>query len=318
MSTENNTLFSVLPMSSPSVMDPDTMEAQPSDVRHNGINCTNADQSFMGETKPCSLSMFGSSTCNATWPVVFGTSPWFSEASAMTFTVRALLTTICTVHLILIMIDSWAEGQRAHYFQELTSWSLIIQTAYLWLATSCTFIARRHIILAGGIDALASTANQLQTTLPSFIRALWITFHIAMPAALTVTLLYWLVVNPFWALVWTPDYFSYFAHGGNLLILLVDFMLSRMPFYPRHAIWFFLVALTYSAWTLIHFWAKVGSHKTCESYPQNECPTYDIIDWHRVGPTAGVMIVVLFFVVPVVQLPFSLHTRFCKKSLSGQ
>jgi len=263
--------------------------------------------------KANSLSMFGTSVCNTNWPVVFGTFRWFSETSWIVLVVRVMLTMICASHVIAFMILMWEDG---HWFQNLSNWSLLIETSYFLVVSICTFIARKHIIAMGGSAGLVSSSSGNKDALPVIAKLSWILFYMAVPLALTVAMLFWILVKPFWASGLKFQYYTFAAHGGNVLILLVDFSLNRMPFYPRHAIIFFFVALTYVFWTLIHFWGKVGRHQPCKKYPRDECPIYGVLDWHLVGRTTVVLTLVLFCFVPLVQVPLILYKRSCNRALS--
>jgi len=49
-------------------------------------------------------------------------------------------------------------------------------------------------------------------TLPLNVRAMWLLFHLALPASLFVCLFYWMLINPVYKLSQAPMYMDVFAH----------------------------------------------------------------------------------------------------------
>merc|ERR1711879_542068 len=129
-------------------------------------------------------------------------------------------------------------------------------------------------------------------------------FQIIHPLSLFVVVLYWTLDKPLWEFCaikgskpcheW-PDFFGFFVHGIDLLLLLSVFMIGRVPFYLSNSLWFIVYCLLYVLWTVVHFLLKIGvrEQNKCTDYSQNECPIYTVLDWHHPEKVIKLMIPVL-------------------------
>eukprot|EP00438_Fugacium_kawagutii_P023290 Skav226227 [mRNA] locus=scaffold1218:242704:243321:- [translate_table: standard] len=60
-----------------------------------------------------------------------------------------------------------------------------------------------------------------------------------------------------------------------------------------------IYSLICNAWTLIHFFAKIGTAQPCAAYAQNECPIYTGFDWHKPQFTTVIAVLVCLVARPV-------------------
>ncbi|CAL1128900.1 unnamed protein product, partial [Cladocopium goreaui] len=89
------------------------------------------------------------------------------------------------------------------------------------------------------------------------------------------------------------------------------FFAARIPWSFKNFIWGLVFLLTYLGWTLIHFFAQIGTPRGCELYIDPECPIYDAFDWNMPMMTT---IITIFALVGYAVLA-GLYTAFvrCRK-----
>lgn len=257
--------------------------------------CSSLLQEFQSHSHR--LRMCTRTTANLRWPTVFGTSPWFDKKSPALLIIRATLALIFVGHFIANLVDAWSAG---YYFIYLTHWSFMMETAYFCFATYTAFAARKML----AVDGVGGPSGESEgVRLPWFVSTTWALQHVAMPAALLVFVLYWLLDNPIYDLKYTPGYLGFFVHGINFLLMLVDLFVGRNVFYLKHTLFFFVYAGAFFIWSAVHYAANIGTYKECDKYPRSECPIYDVIDWHKASATAILLSIILFCVVPFCQYP---------------
>ena len=100
-----------------------------------------------------------------------------------------------------------------------------------------------------------------------------------------------------------PEYITFFVHGINFALMMVDLFISRNVFYLKHVLFFFAYAIIYCIWSIVHFMAKVGTSSKCDDYPTDECPIYNVLDWHKPSAALIMSTVIVFCVVPLFQYP---------------
>lgn len=239
------------------------------------------------------MQMLGSTEANADWPRVFGSSPWFAETSRMLLIIRCIEAFVFFVHWIGRVVRYFEKG---YWFIYLTNWSLTVETAYICFAAATAFVAHRRL----GQDPLKSAGP---VPLPWFVRATWLLSHIAMPASLLVTTLFYTLETPVWKITRIPEYSSTFAHLFNFFILVFDLMLGNNPFYLKYTVSFMLYVILYLLWSLIHHKAKIGTYSGCAGVPSEDCPIYAALDWAKGKSTIILVFIVVCCVAPICQLP---------------
>jgi len=224
------------------------------------------------------ISFLQATTANRNWPAIFGSSHHISCMSLLI--VRCCFAAIFLATLLADLITDSLRRPFYFYFIYLTTLSFILQTVYFCFAVHVTFHARA--VLAAGDHALVGDRPE---SLPWSVRSMALLWALCVPLSICICFTFWFLVDPFWNL--DPDmpidYFMLFQHGGNTVLFLVEFCISRNPWHLRYAIPFVAYAISYAIWTSIHFSLKIGvpSDKPCEAYELNDCPIYSVFDWHH-------------------------------------
>mmetsp|Transcript_11464 Transcript_11464/g.21673 ORF Transcript_11464/g.21673 Transcript_11464/m.21673 type:complete len:270 (+) Transcript_11464:59-868(+) len=225
------------------------------------------------------------------WPVAMATSPIFSPKNYLVF--RGLFTMIFAINFLghaYEVIVTRSEGW--FYFAYLTNWSLVVQmiSELLLLFSACY-----------GYRRLETTDEGARTPMPTLIRIALVFWSISIPVSLLVALMYWTLLRPVWELEVDeiPDYWTIFAHGINWILLTGSVFCGRLPYSVWKGGWTLLYGVVYVVWTVIHFFAKIGTPRPCVEYPQNECPLYDVVDWHFPLDTLLVGAGIVFVAVPI-------------------
>lgn len=228
---------------------------------------------------------------NKDWPLLFGTSRVLSVTNFLV--ARCLLAATFVVVTILSAVRSWYNG---YYLIYLTRWSLILETVYVCLAAYTTFRTRT-------LDPSSIQSEHL----PYYVRAMYLLWNLMMPASVLVCLAFWTLLNPIWKLNTSSiSFFVVFEHFLNMLLFMVDFFLNRNAFHLKiSGISFCVYGALYSTWSYIHFLAKVGTPMSCPKlhYPRDECPIYNVLDWHHPVKTIilliGVVIVGILLIFAI-------------------
>eukprot|EP00929_Paragymnodinium_shiwhaense_P010359 TRINITY_DN114980_c0_g1_i1.p1 TRINITY_DN114980_c0_g1~~TRINITY_DN114980_c0_g1_i1.p1 ORF type:complete len:360 (-),score=42.37 TRINITY_DN114980_c0_g1_i1:44-1123(-) len=244
------------------------------------------------------MRLLESSSSNAAWPQVFGTSPWLKKPDGWTFfAIRLSLFVTFLFHYVWSMARHLDEG---YWFIYLTNWSLTVEVLYFGFATWTTYEARRRVV----DDSVGRQMSFRRTSgrLPPYVRATWILAHVAMPASVLVFAMYWTLDNPIWAMHHQPQYLGYFVHGINALLCLFDLVMSRNLFYLRHALWFAVYILCFAIWTVIHYFAELGTYQ-CDAPDANKCPIYSVLNWQNLRRTSTLCLLILCCAVPLCQYP---------------
>jgi len=128
-------------------------------------------------------------------------------------------------------------------------------------------------------------------------------FAVAQPISFLVTLGYWILFGP--KIVSGKTAFTYmnlFKHGLNTLLLLISFMISRMPYTFWHMGWLVVASMLYFTWTFLHFLLRLGNHgKACDADDPEDCPIYPQFDWKKPERTI-ILAAVGFVILPIIAL----------------
>jgi len=151
--------------------------------------------------------------------------------------------------------------------------------------------------------------------MPTLARLELIVWHIVHPFSLIVTTLFWaswLLENPVED-VHQLSYLDFYPHGFGHFWLLLSFLLSNVPFSFCTGFGSCVTyALIYIAWSLIHFFAKIGTAQPCDVYPQNECPVYTKFDWHKPQLATVIASLVCLVACPVVCTLYATLAARCR------
>ena len=192
-------------------------------------------------------------------------------------------------------------------------WGLVITTAYIILsALSAVYLAIRP----------PANPDELKGGVGVLIKSTWALFAIALPAEITITILFW-----------TLEYGTYdgdvyvivMEHGIAMVLIMIDgFVLSRIPLRMWQFILFETFVALYLLWNVIHAYSGIGN-----PYADGDTPTedddaiYGSIAWKN-NTTAAVVLVlgVLFAANPIIfmvcrTLSRLLPRRLCEEDSGG-
>ena len=208
----------------------------------------------------------------------------------------------------------------AKYLIYVTQWSYIILSFnYLcWasLVTIYTIIA--HFFRKSLKQALPKSHTHMQPSeyyrqdkTPWFVKVMWAIHVVAVAASLPVTVVYW-------ASVFNPENgataASIHVHGINLLLVLVDIFVSRIPILLFHFFYPMAYAAVYVIFLAV-YWAANGTNELEEPYVYSitdfgGSPIYASVTCIALVLLAGV-IHLLFFAVAEIRDQIYKRVRFC-------
>lgn len=131
--------------------------------------------------------------------------------------------------------------------------------------------------------------------LPWYTRLCWVLFNMAAGSAPVVTVIYFAVLFPMIRSSY-PDYssnvFDIHVHGLNSIIILCEFCLGAIPVRLFHTLYPALYGLAYVLFSII-YWSIDKEHNVLYPY---------VLDWNHPGITMAVVCVLIFLVLPLLQL----------------
>eukprot|EP00440_Ansanella_granifera_P021764 gb/GFBE01023627.1/.p1 GENE.gb/GFBE01023627.1/~~gb/GFBE01023627.1/.p1 ORF type:complete len:328 (+),score=44.06 gb/GFBE01023627.1/:1-984(+) len=225
------------------------------------------------------------------WPKVFGTSPKMKPRAYLAF--RVFMVLIFVAHLVAHLVSRIiTEGIGARYFIYLDNWCFILETVLM------VFMLLADVLSIGELPV--SYEDEVKP-LPSPMRVTVALFSVAQPLSFVVTVLYWTLENPVWKMSAEelPDYLGFFAHGIDLVLMIINFVVSRVPYSCWNSGWLLLFGAVYLAWTRLHYELNIGTPRGCQEYIRPECPVYSVIDWHRPKDAAIAGACFLFVALPL-------------------
>ena len=124
---------------------------------------------------------------------------------------------------------------------------------------------------------------------------LWVVHDMISGAAPVVTLIYFGALYPL-AVSEDPEFaasaLDINIHGINTVIMIMDNFIGAVPVRLMHIVYPMIYGIVYVAWSLIYFYMDPDNHVL---YPK-------ILDWNYPEITIPVLIAVLFFLMPLIQL----------------
>ena len=213
------------------------------------------------------------------WPQAFATSPWMGPRTTVSF--RALWAAIFSAHVIW---NWWVRGRGdgAYHFIFLTvqaSWLEAFNLTVQWVVAMMGFPYLQTMQISPPEPCLARFSIALNS--------------MSQPLSTVVAVLFWVLIY--------PDsggdicYMDYFLHGINSGLLLLNLLVTRIPFSCARVGWLVLYQILYVGWTYAHYRLRIGIRGGCwncpedwtslddcdAEYPADECPIYATIDWHH-------------------------------------
>mmetsp|Transcript_74967 Transcript_74967/g.119116 ORF Transcript_74967/g.119116 Transcript_74967/m.119116 type:complete len:273 (+) Transcript_74967:49-867(+) len=224
------------------------------------------------------------------WPEQIATSNWLQPRSYLIF--NCILAIVFVAFQLLNLYDA-IPVLGGYYFIYLTVWALVLQTITMVTLFICTLWA--YVKLTDGPDGPS------QGQAPLFVRYTVAFWYIIQPVSMIVMILYWTLVNPIWD-PYPVVLSNYWAHFWNWVCLFISLFASRIPWSCKNFVWGLLFLLTYLGYTVIHFFAGIGTAGSCELYIDPECPIYDEFDWNMPGITTLIVLatVVIYGVIALL------------------
>lgn len=147
--------------------------------------------------------------------------------------------------------------------------------------------------------------------MPALTRFTTILNSLVLPLALTVTIINWTALTPVWKLcIFNPaddclqvGLQSVMVHLVNTIVLFATFLDGRLPFRFDMGGWYLSFNTVYSIWSIFHYFLKIGTCPSCTcslDYPRNQCPIYDVLNWHKPEQTLMFGAGLLFILAPFV------------------
>lgn len=188
------------------------------------------------------------------------------------FTSRALTTqqlfyfraVVCLYTFILWWYVMLQNGEGT-WFAYATNWTVLISTSFF---TTSTYISYEKYRQGADLDLAASAATPLQSRF--LLQFSMVVFEMAYAFSCAVVLIYWITEFPSSeSRSGEPLYRNIHVHGFILVFLILEMMLSRIPFCKSHGLFVFSMVTIYVTFN--------GFYKlAC-------CALYNVIKWDGVG-----------------------------------
>jgi hypothetical protein len=216
------------------------------------------------------------------WTTFFGTSS-VSCLQPMVYQFVQLVEALAIVGILIwsVYYENDCCNCGAKWFIFLTHWSLTLQLVYVWLSLFTTVRA----------NALKEDGGSM----PWYARLTWMLQDILLPLTFFVFILYFALILP--AAGGSPKAISFFTHGANFVIMLLDMLLSRQPYYLLHGVYVAFFLAGYAIFTYVYHKLEGTS---CLGNPY----IYKAVDWTNATSTGIQAFFGILVVVPIVNLLF--------------
>jgi len=230
------------------------------------------------------------------WITVFGASSvsWFEPRVYQFF---QLLEALAIVGILIWSVYSENEccNCGVKWFIYLTHWSLTLQVVYVWLSLFTSLRA----------NAMKEGRIPKQEKLPWYAGLTWVLQDILLPLTFFVFSLYFLLVLP--AEGGNLKALSVFTHGVNFVIMLLDMLLSRQPYYLLHG---FYVAFFVAGYTIFTYVYHKLQGTSCLGKPY----IYKAVDWNDAKSTSIKIFFGFVVGIPIVNFAFWLVIAYLFRS----
>lgn len=179
----------------------------------------------------------------------------------------------------------------------LTNWGLLISLAYQFVSLVGQFYGgstQRASSSQGNLEGGTCSDTNEATT---YQRTTWSLFTTAINTELIVTVL-------FWYLEYFPglhlNFTAVYNHGVLLLVIIIDgFGIHRYPIRFQQIVWFYVVYVTYVAWSIIHnFATNIGNPYNQDNDPETDDDAiYDSLNWSKRPVEAIILLVIIAFAI---------------------
>lgn len=198
------------------------------------------------------------------WPKALATSPYMSTQSYIIF--RAIIMLLFIGHFIAHLLE-YFEEEGLMYWIYFSRWVTTLEVIEQVLSFSVVLWASQR---------LSSNAPN-PPEVPVLVKVYIALLSMVLPSVLLSAGLYY-ALTPYWP----PPYVSLFIHGGDVILLNLSFFMGRFPYGWNKMGWIGVLGVSYTVWTLIHFWLQIGTDDSAPcGRPLSECPIYAQLDWHH-------------------------------------
>ena len=130
---------------------------------------------------------------------------------------------------------------------------------------------------------------------PWYICVVWVLFNVISTAALMVTIVFFVFLFPLLSDYPSINLENLQVHLINSVIVVVEHLVTAVPYRLLHVLWPFLYGVLYMFFSVV-YWA--GDHSRV-IYP-------NILDWNQAGTTVGYVLMIGFFIIPLLHFVFFL------------
>lgn len=166
----------------------------------------------------------------------------------------------------------------------LTNWSMVFLGTYLWTAFAASLYTDHS---------------------PRLLQTVWVLRNCTAVAALVVSLLFWCVLFP---AIKKTSWTDVHCHAVNSFLVLLDLTLTHVPYYFKHGWMPFLYLVLYLLFSVV-YWAEGGTD------PEGDPYIYEPLDYDHPGAATGLVLAVVFLVVPFVHVSLYAYTRCLSQGL---
>jgi len=168
-----------------------------------------------------------------------------------------------------------------YWFIYLTHWGLMTETLYFFMAL-CTLLA--------AVYAQEPERKRMENPKPWYMSFTFALQSVMLPFSFLICLMYWLLVYK--PADGKPAPISVATHGGNFLLMLVDFILGQQPMFFMKIWWPITFAAAYGLFSYIYY-ANGGVTEDGSS------KIYDAMDWSDPRGVATLYGIMLGAIVPL-------------------
>jgi len=221
------------------------------------------------------------------WISVFGTSSiaWFEPLVYQFFQLFEALA-ILGIFIWSVYYENECCKCGVKWFIFLTHWSLFLQLVYTWVSLFTTWRA----------NAMKEGRVPKREKIPWYAGLTWVLQDILLPLTFFVFSLYFGLILPA-----KEDggvlALSFFTHGVNFVIMLLDMFLSRQPYYLLHG---FYIAFLLAGYTIFTYVYHILEGTSCLGRPY----IYKAVDWNNATSTGIQAFLGIVVVVPIINLIF--------------
>lgn len=216
---------------------------------------------------------------------------------------RAIVALYATSWLLASIVVDGVQGLfGVRWLVFVTHWAYAILCLYFLWAAIITLLCQKHSDYVRASDE--------PSYMPWYMRAQWVLFDIAIPAAITVTIGYWTVIFKPSDPNFVVDSISISLHAVNCLMAVIELFFSATPVRILHMVYPMFFGVVYVIVTVI-YWAAGGK----DPYSGGNF-VYKVLDYGNepgtaVGVALGMVLVVLPVMHVIVWALYKLRERLC-------